>query len=107
MSVAGPGGYALPGLGGLELDAAPAMAGPSDPQPLNRDAQATLCVCGRWFRYRSSMYRHLKYECGKEPRFQCHLCAFRTKRELSLRRHLGIVHGAAPASAPAAAPALQ
>ncbi|XP_034250888.1 zinc finger protein 771-like [Thrips palmi] len=52
----------------------------------NKDARPTLCVCGRWFRYRSSLYRHLKYECGKEPAFQCHLCTFRTKRLLGGRR---------------------
>lgn len=60
----------------------------------NKDARPTLCGCGRWFRYRSSHYRHLKYECGQEPRFRCHLCAFRTKRERSLRRHVEIRHPA-------------
>ncbi|KAE8747845.1 hypothetical protein FOCC_FOCC005457 [Frankliniella occidentalis] len=76
----------------VPVELPPAAPGAPGGPAGNRDAQPTLCECGRWFRYRSSLYRHLKYECGKEPRFRCHLCHFRTKRELSLRRHIETRH---------------
>lgn len=67
--------------------------GPADG---NRDVRPTLCGCGRWFQYRSSYYRHLKYECGKEPGFQCPYCAHRSKRASNLKKHVATLHSEQP-----------
>jgi len=48
--------------------------------------------CGKVYNYRSSMYRHVKYECGKEKLFQCLYCAFRTKRKDLCKRHMYKTH---------------
>lgn len=73
----GPTGYG-PGAGSL---------------PNSRDHAPSYCdVCGRSYAYRSSLYRHLKYECGKAPQFQCPYCPRKTKQKLNLREHIRMLH---------------
>lgn len=45
-------------------------------------------LCGRGYRWRESVLRHLRLECGKEAQFQCPLCPLRTKHKHSLLRHV-------------------
>ncbi|XP_046416417.1 longitudinals lacking protein, isoforms A/B/D/L isoform X24 [Neodiprion virginianus] len=48
--------------------------------------------CGKVYNYHSSLARHLKHECGVEPKFQCPLCPYRTKHKSSLNTHLNGRH---------------
>jgi uncharacterized C2H2 Zn-finger protein len=47
--------------------------------------------CSRSFKHTSSFYRHLRYECGVEPRFQCPVCNMKFKQKYNMivhkRRH--------------------
>lgn len=52
--------------------------------------------CLKKYKGRSGLNQHLKYECGKQPEFQCHLCSTKTKRPHSLRRHLLHIHNIVP-----------
>ncbi|KAL0132448.1 hypothetical protein PUN28_000293 [Cardiocondyla obscurior] len=48
--------------------------------------------CGKVYSYYSSLARHLKHECGVEPKFHCPLCPYRTKHKSSLNTHLNGRH---------------
>ncbi|XP_015587120.1 uncharacterized protein LOC107263934 isoform X2 [Cephus cinctus] len=48
--------------------------------------------CGKVYNYHSSLARHLKHECGVEPKFHCPLCPYRTKHKSSLNTHLNGRH---------------
>lgn len=48
--------------------------------------------CGKVYNYYSSLARHLKHECGVEPKFHCPLCPYRTKHKSSLNTHLNGRH---------------
>ena len=49
-------------------------------------------TCGKVYNYYSSLARHLKHECGVEPKFHCPLCPYRTKHKSSLNTHLNGRH---------------
>lgn len=36
--------------------------------------------CGRMYKLKSSLRNHQKWECGKEPQFQCPYCVYRAKQ---------------------------
>ena len=44
--------------------------------------------CGRFFTVKGNMNRHLKYECGKAPRFKCPYCDFRSKQSSNVLSHV-------------------
>ena len=48
--------------------------------------------CGRSYVRKDSLQRHLKYECGKEPTFQCPFCPQRCKRKAHQTRHIRRQH---------------
>ncbi|KAJ4427510.1 hypothetical protein ANN_25158 [Periplaneta americana] len=37
--------------------------------------------CTKRYKFRTSLYRHLKFECGKEPSFHCPHCSYMTKQK--------------------------
>lgn len=49
--------------------------------------------CGKSYMYRQGLYTHKRFECGKEPEFQCPLCPHRTKRKIHLKSHVFCKHG--------------
>lgn len=60
-----------------------------DPQQLVRSA----CYhCGKTYRFRATLNRHLRYECGKEPMFACPMCPKRCSRKSNLHQHIRIRH---------------
>ncbi|XP_032662677.1 longitudinals lacking protein, isoforms A/B/D/L-like [Odontomachus brunneus] len=44
--------------------------------------------CGRPYMRKDSLQRHMQYECGKEPQFQCPQCPQRCKRKAHCLRHI-------------------
>ncbi|KAK3915467.1 Longitudinals lacking protein, isoforms H/M/V [Frankliniella fusca] len=48
--------------------------------------------CGRLYRWKGSLFQHLKLECGKEPRLHCPCCHYRCKHKSDLRRHVRMQH---------------
>nr|CAH7762013.1 unnamed protein product [Callosobruchus chinensis] len=49
-------------------------------------------VCGKIYKVYRSLWRHLKYECQKEPAFSCPLCRYRAKHKASITKHISTVH---------------
>lgn len=50
------------------------------------------CVCGKFYSRMASLKFHLRYECGKEPKFGCPYCSRKCKRRSNLISHIRIVH---------------
>ena len=48
--------------------------------------------CGRTYKWRSSLNSHIQNECGKEPRFQCPYCSYRSKVKSNLLKHIRNFH---------------
>ncbi|CAL1680036.1 unnamed protein product [Lasius platythorax] len=44
--------------------------------------------CGRTFNWKSSLTRHLKYECGLIPRFKCPYCVYCCKVKADVKKHI-------------------
>lgn len=50
------------------------------------------CQCGKVYQHHGSLWRHQKYECGKEPQFECIHCGRYFKRKSHLNSHLVAKH---------------
>ncbi|XP_046663211.1 longitudinals lacking protein, isoforms A/B/D/L-like [Homalodisca vitripennis] len=48
--------------------------------------------CGRGYKRKYHLTGHQRYECGKEPQFECPHCPYRCKQRGNLRRHLSLRH---------------
>jgi len=48
--------------------------------------------CGKSYRWKKSLYNHVKLECGKEPQFQCPYCPHRAKLNWNLQKHIRLKH---------------
>lgn len=48
--------------------------------------------CGRSYKLKSSLRNHQKWECGKEPQFQCPYCVYRAKQKMHIARHMERMH---------------
>ncbi|KAF6197372.1 hypothetical protein GE061_020256 [Apolygus lucorum] len=57
------------------------------------DWRRFFCTCGKSYKYKAGLYAHRKNECGKEPRFKCSLCPYKTKIKSSLKTHVFNQHG--------------
>lgn len=44
--------------------------------------------CGKIYTWSYTMKRHLRFECGKEPQFQCRHCLNKFKRKCHLMSHV-------------------
>jgi uncharacterized Zn-finger protein len=61
--------------------------------PMAEGANAFQCTqCGKAYMSKGNLTRHLKFECGKEPQFQCPHCPVRTKHKSSLLTHISCKH---------------
>ena len=49
--------------------------------------------CGRSYGRMDTLRRHLQYECGQLPRFDCAFCPRSFKHKAHYRRHAASVHG--------------
>nr|XP_018912755.1 PREDICTED: zinc finger and BTB domain-containing protein 41-like [Bemisia tabaci] len=48
--------------------------------------------CSRTYKYKDNLMRHLRLECGVEPKFPCSFCPYKTKHKTSLKSHMRIKH---------------
>ncbi|CAG4950986.1 unnamed protein product [Colias eurytheme] len=87
-------------LGGLSWEqwsarlALPLVAGlrPAGPPPAGPTESFTCPDCGRVYKLKSSLRNHQKWECGKEPQFQCPYCVYRAKQKMHIARHMERMH---------------
>lgn len=49
--------------------------------------------CGRKYKFKKGLVRHLKFECGIEPQFKCPICHTTFKQQEILKIHLNANHG--------------
>ncbi|XP_024889518.1 zinc finger protein 425-like [Temnothorax curvispinosus] len=57
--------------------------------PGNAEDQALQCsACGKKYSLKHNLARHMRFECGGQRRFSCHLCPNKYTQNVSLRRHL-------------------
>ncbi|XP_063827981.1 longitudinals lacking protein, isoforms A/B/D/L-like isoform X3 [Ostrinia nubilalis] len=85
-------------IGGLSWDqwsarlALPLVAGLRAPLPAPGEPSFTCPDCGRVYKLKSSLRNHQKWECGKEPQFQCPYCVYRAKQKMHIARHMERMH---------------
>ncbi|KAK2584889.1 hypothetical protein KPH14_002485 [Odynerus spinipes] len=59
----------------------------------NEDKKPFRCQkCGRGFTLKRNKDRHVNYECGHEPRFQCPYCGLRSKQTSPVYAHIRKKH---------------
>lgn len=44
--------------------------------------------CGRGYKYKTSVYTHLRCDCGKSPKYRCKYCDFSTNFNHVFGRHI-------------------
>ena len=49
-------------------------------------------ICGKIYKHRGNMRRHVAYECGKQARFECSGCPRRFHQLSNLKRHFYTQH---------------
>ncbi|RZF39421.1 hypothetical protein LSTR_LSTR000942 [Laodelphax striatellus] len=49
--------------------------------------------CFRVYRYKKTLSRHMRLECGVSPQFKCSLCPYMAKRHDRLLVHMAVRHG--------------
>lgn len=48
--------------------------------------------CGKVYRWKKNMMSHRRFECGKEPQFQCPYCPHRSTQKSNLNTHIKKLH---------------
>lgn len=48
--------------------------------------------CGRNYKRLEHLKRHIGYECGVEPKYQCEICERRFVYNFSMKKHMSLVH---------------
>lgn len=66
--------------------------GPFMVRPPNPKARFICPKCLHGFTLKSNRNRHLKYECGLEPRFKCPYCDLRSKQTSQIYSHIRKKH---------------
>lgn len=49
-------------------------------------------MCGRTYKRKQCVTRHLKFECGVIPKFNCNICEKKFAHRESLKKHLVTMH---------------
>lgn len=48
--------------------------------------------CGRKYKYKKDLTRHLTYECGVPKKFHCVVCNKRFAQKVAYKSHMGVIH---------------
>ena len=48
--------------------------------------------CCKSYKHRSGIYTHLRYECGVDRQFRCHICPLKFRQKTHLVKHLKTRH---------------
>lgn len=59
---------------------------------LNNSPGVACPECGRVYKLKSSLRNHQKWECGKEPQFECLYCSYKAKQKMHMMRHMERMH---------------
>lgn len=62
------------------------------PNQFNDGASFACPECGRLYKLKSSLRNHQKWECGKDPQFQCPFCVYKAKQKMHIGRHMERMH---------------
>ena len=63
------------------------------PKQKRKETGCYICNgCGKLYKWQTSMLKHKRQECGKEPQFQCPYCPKRTKQKGNLMQHIKSMH---------------
>lgn len=66
---------------------------PSSTSSINQNISKYKCdKCTKYYQYKHNLWRHLRYECGKEPQFQCLFCPKMCKIKTNLTQHMRLKH---------------
>ncbi|XP_022903218.1 longitudinals lacking protein, isoforms A/B/D/L isoform X10 [Onthophagus taurus] len=61
--------------------------------PLSEIQSCFQCEnCDRRYKLKSSLRNHQKWECGKEPQFECLYCSYKAKQKMHMMRHMERLH---------------
>ncbi|XP_030388087.1 longitudinals lacking protein, isoforms A/B/D/L isoform X4 [Scaptodrosophila lebanonensis] len=88
----GAGGNASISLSSTLGSNSNAGSGSSNNSGADNGAGHPCPVCGRVYKLKSSLRNHQKWECGKEPQFQCPFCVYRAKQKMHIGRHMERMH---------------
>lgn len=53
-------------------------------------------TCGKSYKWKESLFKHKRVECGKLPQFTCKVCGYRFMHKHHLVKHLTSIHRIAP-----------
>lgn len=48
--------------------------------------------CGKTYKHDRNLYRHMKVECGQQPRYYCRYCPYRSKHKSDTYKHVVRIH---------------
>ncbi|XP_046659240.1 zinc finger protein 425-like [Homalodisca vitripennis] len=52
----------------------------------------TCGKCGKEYTLKHNLVRHVRFECGKDPQFQCPQCPYKAKQKGTLKSHVLLKH---------------
>lgn len=63
-------------------------------RPCNPEELRFTCTnqCGKEYMSEGALARHLRYECGQDPKFTCPFCNYKFKHNFLLIRHISRTH---------------
>lgn len=64
----------------------------TDEKPTHQRRSFSCFTCGKSYGRKKNLQRHVTYECGKEPQFQCPFCPQKCKRKSNQMRHIKRLH---------------
>lgn len=57
------------------------------------EEKKNICgLCGKRYKHRTHLNRHVKYECNIPPQFACPVCPYKAKQKGVLTRHFILRH---------------
>lgn len=63
-----------------------------NPEGVNSGKLFKCPKCSKSFKIRNSLHRHVKLECGQEPKFSCRLCSYKCYQKVRLQKHAYAKH---------------